>query len=115
MSKPVTGQDAHILGLVDSVAPSDELVNTARFWALQMLERRRPWVTSLHRTDKLEPLAEARAILNDARRKAQKQAPNLRHQFICIDVIEEGIIFGPRIALLKVFFFLVSHSRYSSI
>ncbi|XP_058200097.1 glyoxysomal fatty acid beta-oxidation multifunctional protein MFP-a-like isoform X1 [Rhododendron vialii] len=101
MSTPVTGQDAHILGLVDSVAPTDELVNTARSWALQILARRRPWVTSLHRTDKLESLAEARAILKVTRCQAQEQAPNLRHQLICINVIEEGIISGPRIGLLK--------------
>ncbi|KAH7837554.1 hypothetical protein Vadar_015142 [Vaccinium darrowii] len=93
--------DAHILGLVDSIAPSDELVNTARSWALQILERRRPWVTSLHRTDKLEPLAEARTILKIARHHSRKRAPNLRHPLVCIDIIEEGIISGPRIGLQK--------------
>ena len=82
----------------------DELVDAARRWALDILERRKPWVSSLYRTDKLEPLGEAREILNFARTQARRQAPNLRHPQVCIDVIEEGIVSGPRVGLMKVCF-----------
>lgn len=100
-SKPVRGEEAHNLGLVDAVVSGDELVDAARRWALDILERRKPWVSSLYRTDKLEPLGEAREILNFARTQARRQAPNLRHPQVCIDVIEEGIVSGPRVGLMK--------------
>ncbi|KAK6265372.1 hypothetical protein QUC31_016209 [Theobroma cacao] len=100
-SKPVKGEEALRLGLVDAVVSSHELVNTARRWALAILERRKPWVASLYKTDKLEPLGEAREILNFARAQARKQAPNLKHPLVCIDVIEEGIVAGPRAGLWK--------------
>ncbi|EOY06557.1 Multifunctional protein 2 [Theobroma cacao] len=100
-SKPVKGEEALGLGLVDAVVSSHELVNTARRWALAILERRKPWVASLYKTDKLEPLGEAREILNFARAQARKQAPNLKHPLVCIDVIEEGIVAGPRAGLWK--------------
>lgn len=92
------------LGLVDAVVSPDKLLDTARRWALDILERRRPWVISYYRTDKLEPLGEAREILNFARAQARKRAPNLRHPLVCIDIIEEGIVSGPRAGLLKVQF-----------
>lgn len=101
MSKPIKGEEAHSLGLVDAVVSSNELVQTARRWALDILARRRPWVASLHKTDKLEPLGEAREILKFARAQARKQAPNLTHPVVCIDVIEEGIVSGPRAGLQK--------------
>ncbi|KAK6254475.1 Enoyl-CoA hydratase/isomerase - like 9 [Theobroma cacao] len=100
-SKPVKGEEALGLGLVDAVVSSHELVNTARRWALAILERRKPWVASLYKTNKLEPLGEAREILNFARAQARKQAPNLKHPLVCIDVIEEGIVAGPRAGLWK--------------
>jgi enoyl-CoA hydratase/3-hydroxyacyl-CoA dehydrogenase len=102
MSKPVKGEEAYTLGLVDAIVSPDELVNTARQWALDILDRRRPWVASLYKTDKIEPLGEAREILQFARAQARKQAPNLQHPLICIDVIEEGIASGPRAGLWKV-------------
>lgn len=101
MSKPVKGEEANSLGLVDAVVSPDELVNTARRWALDILNYRRPWVASLYKTDKIEPLGEAREILQFARAQARKQAPNLKHPLVCIDVIEEGIVSGPRAGLLK--------------
>lgn len=100
-SKPVKGEEALSLGLVDAIASPDDLVNTARRWALDILERRRPWVASLYKTDKLEPLGDAREILNFARAQARKQAPNLKHPIVCIDVVEEGIVSGPRAGLWK--------------
>lgn len=100
-SKPVKGQDALDLGLVDAVVSPDDLVSTARRWALDILERKKPWVASLYKTDKIEPLGEAREILNFARAQARKQAPNLQHPQVCIDVIEEGIVSGPLAGVWK--------------
>ncbi|XP_061349079.1 glyoxysomal fatty acid beta-oxidation multifunctional protein MFP-a isoform X1 [Gastrolobium bilobum] len=100
-SKPVQGKEAFGLGLVDGVVSPDQLVNTARKWALDILDRRRPWVYSLYKTDKIEPLGEAREILKFARAQARKQAPNLNHPLVCIDVIEAGIVSGPRAGLWK--------------
>ncbi|KAJ4843076.1 hypothetical protein Tsubulata_042022 [Turnera subulata] len=100
-SKPVKGTEAHGLGLVDAVVSPQELVSTARKWALDILERRRPWVASLYRTDKLDSLVEAREKFRFARAQSRKQAPNLTHPLICIDVMEEGIVSGGRVGLLK--------------
>ena len=102
LSKPIKGGEAHELGLVDALASPNDLVNTARQWALDIYELRRPWIKSLYKTDKLEPLGEAREILKFARAQAQKQAANLHHPLVCIDVIEEGIVAGPRAGLWKV-------------
>ncbi|KAG4378378.1 hypothetical protein GLYMA_17G027700v4 [Glycine max] len=100
-SKPVKGKEAFSLGLVDGLVSPNDLVNTARQWALDMLGHRRPWIASLYKTDKLEPLGEAREILKFARAQARKQAPNLEHPLVCIDVIEAGIVAGPRAGLWK--------------
>lgn len=96
------GEEAHSLGLVDEIVSGDQLLETARKWALDILERRKPWIASLYKTDKLEPLGEAKEILNFARAQARRQAPNLQHPQVCIDVIEEGIVSGPRAGLKKV-------------
>ncbi|XP_027121067.1 glyoxysomal fatty acid beta-oxidation multifunctional protein MFP-a [Coffea arabica] len=101
MSKPVKGEEALSLGLVDEIATPDQLLATARRWALEILERKRPWVSSLYKTDKLESLAEVKEILKFARAQIRKQAPNLTHPLVCIDVVEEGIISGPRAGLFK--------------
>lgn len=100
-SKPVKGEEAVNLGLVDAVVPSNQLLDTARKWALDILECRRPWVASLHKTDKIEPLGDAREILKFARVQARRQAPNLQHPLVVIDVIEEGVVSGPRAGLWK--------------
>ncbi|KAL1320899.1 hypothetical protein HN51_065618 [Arachis hypogaea] len=100
-SKAVKGEEACSLGLVDAVVSPDQLVNTARQWALDILECRRPWLCSLYRTDKIEPLGEAREILKFARDQARKRAPNLTHPLVCIDAIETGIVSGPRAGLYK--------------
>nr|CAB3473099.1 unnamed protein product [Digitaria exilis] len=101
LSKPIKGGEAHELGLVDALVSPNDLVNTARQWALDIYELRRPWIKSLYKTDKLEPLGEAREILKFARAQAQKQAANLHHPLVCIDVVEEGIVAGPRAGLWK--------------
>ncbi|XP_076934705.1 peroxisomal fatty acid beta-oxidation multifunctional protein MFP2-like [Bidens hawaiensis] len=100
-SKPVRGEEAHNLGLVDAIVSGDKLLETARQLALDILARKKPWLSSLYRTDKIEPLGEAREILNFARAQARRQAPNLQHPQVCIDVIEAGIVSGPRVGLLK--------------
>ncbi|XP_065863680.1 glyoxysomal fatty acid beta-oxidation multifunctional protein MFP-a [Euphorbia lathyris] len=100
-SKPVKGEEAHSLGLVDALASPNDLVNTARRWALDILEGRKPWVASLHKTDKLDSLGEAREIFKFARAQVRRQAPNLKHPLVCIDIIEEGIVNGPRAGLWK--------------
>lgn len=96
------GKEAFNLGLVDGLVSPDELVNTACQWALDILNSQRPWIASLYKTAKLEPLGEAKEILKFARAQAQKQAPNLKHPLVCIDVIEAGIVSGPRAGLWKV-------------
>ncbi|WOL15754.1 glyoxysomal fatty acid beta-oxidation multifunctional protein MFP-a-like [Canna indica] len=101
LSKSIKGEEAHNVGLVDAVVPPDELVETARRWALEIAECRKPWIKSLYKTDKLESLGDAREILKFARAQAQKQAANLQHPLVCIDVIEEGIVSGPRAGLWK--------------
>ncbi|XP_047316266.1 peroxisomal fatty acid beta-oxidation multifunctional protein MFP2-like [Impatiens glandulifera] len=100
-SKPVKGEEAHSLGLVDAIVLPNELVNSARQWALDIVEHRRPWNVSLYKTDKLEPVDEAREIFDFARAQARKRAPNLKHPIICIDAIEEGLVSGPRAGLQK--------------
>ncbi|XP_031386430.1 peroxisomal fatty acid beta-oxidation multifunctional protein MFP2-like isoform X1 [Punica granatum] len=100
-SKPIKGEEAHALGLVDAIVLPAELIKTARRWALDISEYRRPWVLSLYKTSKLEPLKEVREICKFARAQVQKEAPNVKHPLICIDVIEEGIISGPRVGLRK--------------
>ncbi|KAJ4849293.1 hypothetical protein Tsubulata_021565 [Turnera subulata] len=101
MSKLVNGDQAQGLGLVDAIATAEDLIDTARCWALDMSKGRKPWVASLYRTDKLEPLAEARLMLKFARHQVQKRTPNLTHPLVCIGVIEEGLVSGPRVGLWK--------------
>ncbi|KAF9688115.1 hypothetical protein SADUNF_Sadunf02G0163700 [Salix dunnii] len=96
MSKLVNGYRAQSSGLVDALAATEELVDTACSWALDIYNCKKPWVPSLYRTDKLEPLGEAKLMFNFARLLAQKQTPNLRHPLVCVDVIEEGVVSGPR-------------------
>lgn len=101
LSKPIKAEEAHQLGLVDVVVSPNDLLKTARRWALDISESRRPWVRTLSKTDKLESPDEAREILKFARAQAQKQAANLQHPLVCIDVIEEGLVSGPRAGLRK--------------
>ncbi|XP_014507269.1 peroxisomal fatty acid beta-oxidation multifunctional protein MFP2 [Vigna radiata var. radiata] len=100
-SKPVKGKEAFSLGLVDGLTSPDDLVKAARQWALDIVGHRRPWIASLYKTDKLEPLGEALEILKFARAQARKRAPNLQHPLVCIDVIEAGVVAGPRAGLWK--------------
>ncbi|KAL5713308.1 hypothetical protein ACHQM5_015394 [Ranunculus cassubicifolius] len=100
-SKFVNGEEAHRLGLVDCIASSDELVSVATRWALDIAEGGKPWISSLHITDRLEPLPEARKILELARAQAREQTPNLEYPLVCIDTMEEGILSGGRAGLWR--------------
>ncbi|WVZ98184.1 hypothetical protein U9M48_043653 [Paspalum notatum var. saurae] len=101
MSKAIKGREAHKLGLVDAITSANELVNTACSWALGIVENKKPWFKSLHRSDRLPDLAEVKDVLNFARVQAKKKSPNVQHPIVCIDVIEEGIVSGPRAGLMK--------------
>ncbi|CAA7017110.1 unnamed protein product [Microthlaspi erraticum] len=100
-SKPVKAEEGHSLGLIDAVVPPAELLNTARRWALDIVERRKAWVSSVLKTDKLPPLGEAREILKFARDQTRRQAPNMKHPLMCLDAVEVGIVSGPRAGLEK--------------
>jgi enoyl-CoA hydratase/3-hydroxyacyl-CoA dehydrogenase len=91
------------LGLVDAVVPATELLSVARQWALEIAHFQKPRIASLHRTDRLEPLSEAREILKFAREQTKQRAPNLRHPLVCLDVVEEGIVSGGFVGLIKVY------------
>ncbi|KAL6844990.1 hypothetical protein ACP4OV_025163 [Aristida adscensionis] len=101
MSKAIKGREAHELGLVDALASAHELVSTACSWALEIVEKKHPWLKSLHRTDRLPDLREVKETLKFARVRAQMQATNVQHPIVCIDVIEEGIVSGPRAGLME--------------
>jgi enoyl-CoA hydratase/3-hydroxyacyl-CoA dehydrogenase len=45
---------------------------------------------------------EVKEILKFARAQTKSKAPNVPHPIVCIDVIEEGIVAGPRDGLMKV-------------
>ncbi|XP_057969722.1 peroxisomal fatty acid beta-oxidation multifunctional protein AIM1 [Malania oleifera] len=101
LSKSIMSEEGKKLGLIDAVVSSGELLKVSRLWALEIAERRKPWVRSLHRTDKLGSLSEAREILKTARQQATRIAPNLPQHHACLDVIEEGIIHGGYSGVLK--------------
>ncbi|CAG7886818.1 unnamed protein product [Brassica rapa] len=101
LSKSISSEEGQKFGLVDALVPSGELLSTSRKWALDIAEGRKPFLRSLHRTDKIGSLSEARAILKDTRQLAKKIAPNMPQHHACIDVIEEGIIHGGYSGVLK--------------
>lgn len=102
LSKSILSEEGKKLGLIDALVPSEELLKVSRLWALDIANGRKPWIRSLHRTDKIGSLAEARHILKIAREQARKTAPNMPQHQACIDVIEEGIVHGGYSGVLKV-------------
>ncbi|KAK4757727.1 hypothetical protein SAY87_019028 [Trapa incisa] len=100
-SKPIMSEEGKSLGLIDAIVPSGELLKASCLWALEIAGRCKPWLRSLHRTDKLPPLSEGRKILNNAREQAKKTAKNLPQHQACLDVIEEGIIHGGYSGILR--------------
>ncbi|KAK6126888.1 hypothetical protein DH2020_039369 [Rehmannia glutinosa] len=99
--RSITSEEGKKLGLVDAVAPSEELLKVSRQWALDIAGRRKPWIRSLHKTDKLGSLPEVHDILKTARQQAKQTAKNMPQHQACLDVIEEGIIHGGYHGLLK--------------
>lgn len=93
------------LGLIDAIVPSSELLKVSRQWTLDIAERRKPWMRSLYKTDKIGSLSEAREVLKVAREQVKQTAKKMPQHLACIGVIEEGIIHGGYNGVLKVLFF----------
>ncbi|CAM8996748.1 unnamed protein product [Rhodiola kirilowii] len=96
-SKPILSEEGKKLGLIDEIVPPEDLIRTARLWALDISEMRKPWLRSLQRTDKIGSLSDAREILMSARRNA----PKMPQHYACLDVIEEGILNGGSSGVLR--------------
>ncbi|CAN4103751.1 unnamed protein product [Withania somnifera] len=101
-STPIMSEEGKKLGLIDAIVPSSELLKVSRQWALDIAERRKPWMRSLHKTDKIGSLSEAREVLNVVREQVKQTAKNMPQHLACIDVIEEGIMHGGYSGVLKV-------------
>ncbi|CAN1169938.1 Peroxisomal fatty acid beta-oxidation multifunctional protein AIM1 [Linum perenne] len=101
LSKPILSEEGKKLGLVDALVSSQELLKVSREWALDIADRRKPWVRSLHKTDKIVSLNETRQVLQAARLRAKKISPNTPQHLGCLDVIEDGIIHGGYSGVLK--------------
>ncbi|KAK9268446.1 hypothetical protein L1049_000196 [Liquidambar formosana] len=101
LSKPIMSEEGLKLGLIDAIVSPEELLKVSRLWALDIAERRRPWVRPLHRTDKIGSLSEAREILKIARQQARQTAPNMPQHQACLDVMEEGIVHGGYSGVLR--------------
>lgn len=100
-SKLITSEEGKQLGLVDALASSEDLLRVSRLWALDIAEKRRPWVRSLQRTEKIGSLSEAREILKAKRQQVKKTVPHLPQHQGCLDAIEEGVVHGGYNGLLK--------------
>lgn len=89
---------------MDAVVSSEKVLTVARQWALDIAMGKKPWLSSLRRTDKLEPMGEAREIIKFARAQVKRTAPNLTHPLMCLDAVEEGVVAGGYAGCLKVTF-----------
>ncbi|KAJ7973844.1 Peroxisomal fatty acid beta-oxidation multifunctional protein [Quillaja saponaria] len=101
LSKSIMSEEGKKLGLIDAIVSSKDLLNVSRLWAIEIADRRKPWIRSLHRTDRLGSLYEAREVLKIARQQARKTAPNMPQHQACLDVIEEGIVHGGYSGVLR--------------
>lgn len=101
-SKPIMSEEGKKLGLIDAIVSPEELLKVSRMWAVDIGERRKPWMRSLHRTDKIGSLSEAREALKIARQQVKKTAPHMPQHQACIDVIEHGIVYGGYSGVLRV-------------
>ncbi|KAA3477033.1 peroxisomal fatty acid beta-oxidation multifunctional protein AIM1-like isoform X2 [Gossypium australe] len=100
-SKPIMSEEGKLLGLIDEIATSEELVRVSRLHALEISDGRKSWVRSLHRTDKVGSLSEAQELLRTAREQAKRTAPNMPQHLACLDAVEEGLLHGGYKGLLK--------------
>ncbi|CAL1414389.1 unnamed protein product [Linum trigynum] len=101
LSNLIFSEEGKELGLIDAIVSSQELLKVSREWALDIAGRRRPWVRSLHKSDKMGSLSEATQVLKAARLQAMKTAPNLPQHLGCLDAIEDGIVHGGYSGVLK--------------
>ncbi|KAH7439899.1 hypothetical protein KP509_04G080700 [Ceratopteris richardii] len=101
LSKSVSSEEAEKLGLVDAVVSREELLASARKWALDIAAGRKPWIITLNKLDKIEPLGDARKIIQKARSQTLQRAPNVPHPVLCLDAIEEGVLAGGYAGSLK--------------
>ena len=102
LSKSIIAKEGKEYGLVDAIASPEDLLKTSRLWALEIAGQHKPWIISLHRTDRLGSLSEAFETLKAGRQQAKRIAPNVPQHQACLDAIEEGINFGGYAGLLKV-------------
>lgn len=101
-SKPVMSEEGKSLGLIDAIASPEELLEVACDLALDIVESRRPRLSSLSRTDKLGSTEQAMEILEGIRQGAKETAHTMPEKLACLDVIGEGITSGGRSGVLKV-------------
>ncbi|KAK9098954.1 hypothetical protein Syun_025999 [Stephania yunnanensis] len=101
LSQTIMSEEGEKLGLIDVVASSNNVLKLAQSWALDIAERRRPWLSSLCRTDRLGPLSEAREVVKVARLQARQNAANMPQHQACLDAVEEGIVHGGYSGILK--------------
>ncbi|EOY29700.1 Enoyl-CoA hydratase/isomerase family, putative isoform 4 [Theobroma cacao] len=100
-SKPVMSEEGKSLGLIDAIASPEELLEVACDLALDIVESRRPRLSSLSRTDKLGSTEQAMEILEGFRQGAKETAHTMPEKLACLDVIGEGITSGGRSGVLK--------------
>ncbi len=93
-SQPIKEGAAKKLGLVDDVVPKEKLLPAARQLALAIAAGKAPRSQTLYRTDKLESLGEALAIIDFAKAQAAKKGAHLTHPQLCLDAIRWGVEFG---------------------
>lgn len=93
-SQPIKEGAAKKLGLVDDVVPKEKLLPAARQLALAIAAGKAPRSYTLYRTDKLESLGEALAIITFAKAQAAKKGAHLTHPQLCLDAIQWGVEFG---------------------
>jgi len=88
------GKEGLECGLIDELASSSDLIKVARRLALDIADKPKPFIRSLHRTDRLCSVSEAMEIIETARQIAKTLSPNTPQQGGCLDAIEEGIVNG---------------------
>lgn len=101
LSKSTQAEEGKESGLIDAIASPNELLVVAKQWALDIAEKRKPWISSLHRADILGSLSETRQIVQAAREQVKRTSPHMPQHQVCLDAIEEGIIFGGYAGVLK--------------
>ncbi|KAK9071962.1 hypothetical protein SSX86_008393 [Deinandra increscens subsp. villosa] len=100
-SKPILSEEGKKLGLVDAIVPPQELLKVSRQWALDIVEKRKPWNRSLHSTEKVGSLFDALEIIKAASQQVKRTTPNMPQHQACLDVIQEGIVHGGYHGVLK--------------